>query len=216
MAGDGDMDEDLETRVSRQFSSLYLTLVSVMVGLVLSDLFSTVHARMTLWPMTFEVWRTWVQIFGNMLAVLSAWISYAHLGLLRRRLPTIWDAVDAMLVLVTIPLNAATGRHEPAAWFFWAAGYCILALCAIWINLWQSTREPELAHLPRLVRFGGPYTFLYLGGPGFLLMAALSRLGLTTPWLDLAATATAPVAAIAVSILFMREWREAVLQTRPA
>ena len=43
MAGGDGMDEDLETRVSRQFSSLYLTLVSVMVGLVLSDLFSAVH-----------------------------------------------------------------------------------------------------------------------------------------------------------------------------
>ena len=40
---------------------------------------------------------------------------HSHLGLLRKRLPTILDTVDAMLVLVTIPLNAATGRHEAAA-----------------------------------------------------------------------------------------------------
>src|SRR6185312_8765565 len=69
----GEMDESLEARVARQFSSLYLTLVSVLVGLVLSDLFSAIHDRMTLWPLTLETGRTWCQIFGNTLAVLSSW-----------------------------------------------------------------------------------------------------------------------------------------------
>jgi hypothetical protein len=206
------MVEKLEERVSRQFSSLYLTLVSVLVGLVLSDLFSSIHDRMTLWPLTLETGRTWCQIFGNSLAVLSAWVTYSHLGLLRNRVPGIWDTVDAMLVLVTVPLNAATGRPEAAAWFFWAAGYTLLGLTAVRINLRQATREPALAHLPRIGRFGGPYTFLYLGAPGYLVMALASYLHATPLWLEVAATATAPAAAIFVTILFMREWRGAVLQ----
>jgi hypothetical protein len=205
------MRESLEQRVARQFSSLYLTLVSVLVGLVLSDLFSAVHDRMTLLPLTLETARTWCQIFGNSLAVLSAWVTYSHLGLLRRRMPTIWDSVDAMLVLVTVPLNAATGRHEAAAWFFWGGAYSFLGLTAVRINLWQATREAELAHLPRLGRFGGPYTFLYLGVPGFFAMALLSYLHLAPAWLELAATALGSFGAVLVAILFMREWREAVL-----
>ena len=76
----GEMGENLEARVARQFSSLYLTLVSVLVGLVLSDLFSAIHDRMTLWPLTLETGRTWCQIFGNTLAVLSSWVTYSHLG----------------------------------------------------------------------------------------------------------------------------------------
>jgi len=210
MAG-SNMGESLEGRVSRQFSSLYLTLVSVLVGLVLSDLFSAVHERMTLWPLTLETGRTWCQIFGNTLAVLSAWVTYSHLGLLRHRVPTIWDTVDALLVLVTVPLNAATGTHEAAAWFFWAAGYSLLGLTAVHINLWQSAREPALAHLPRLARFGGPYTFLYLGVPGFLAMALLSYLHLAPPLLELAATAAGPAGGVLVAIFFMREWRKIVL-----
>jgi hypothetical protein len=206
------MIENLEERVSRQFSSLYLTLVSVLVGLVLADLFSSVHDRMTLWPLTLENGRTLCQIFGNILAVLSAWVTYSHLGLLRHRVPNIWDTVDAMLVLVTVPLNAATGRPEAAAWFFWAAGYTLLGLTAVRINLHQATREPALAHLPRLGRFGGPYTFLYLGTPGYLVMALASYLHLTPLWLEIAATATAPAAGIFVTIFFMREWRKAVLE----
>lgn len=205
------MGEDLETRVAAQFSSLYLTLASVLVGLVLADLFGQVHARMVLWPLTLETWRTWFQILGNTLATLSAWITYSHLGLLRKRLPTIWDTLDAMLVLVTIPVNAATGRHDAAPYFFWAGAYCLLAICAVNLNVRMATREPLLAHLPRIGRFGGPYTFLYLGFPGFLGLAAMSHLHLASPLLELSGAALVPVAGVLISILFMREWRAAVL-----
>jgi len=205
------MDEDLETRVAGQFAPLYLTLVSVLVGLVLADLFDQVHARMVLWPLTLETIRTWFQIIGNAIVALSAWVTYSHLGLLRRRLPTIWDTLDASLVLVTIPLNAATGRHEAAGYFFWAAAYCVLALCAVRINLRQATREPALAHLPRLGRFGGPYTVLYLGAPSYLALAVASYLHLTPPLMEVFASAWGPVAGVVVAILFMREWRAAVL-----
>ena len=125
-----------------------------------------------------------------------------------------------MLLLVTVPLNAATGRHEAAAWFFWAASFLLLGLTAVRINLWQATREPALAHLPRLGRFGGPYTFVYFGAPGYLAIALASYLHLTPPCLEVAAAATAPVAGVMVTILFMRAWRAAVLhppaQTRIA
>jgi hypothetical protein len=205
------MRGELEERVARQFSSLYLTLVSVLVGLVLSDLFSTIHDRMTLMPLTLETARTWCQILGNSLSVLSSWVTYSHLGLLRNRVPTIWDTVDVMLVLVTVPLNAATGLHDGAAWFFWAAAFLVLGLTAVRINLWQGAREPELAHLQRLIRFGGPYTFLYFGVPGYLAMALASHLHLTPLWLEVAAAATAPAASVMVTILFMREWRALVL-----
>ncbi|HEY8004369.1 MAG TPA: hypothetical protein VIE16_09080 [Phenylobacterium sp.] len=206
------MDENLETRVSRQFSTLYLTLVSVLVGLVLSDLFSQIHARMTLWPLTAETARTWCQIFGNSLAVLSSWVTYSHLGLLRNRLPTVWDTIDASLVLVTVPLNSATGLHEGARWFFWAAAFSLLGLMAVKINLWQATREPRLRNLPRLGRFGGPYTFLWIGGPGYLAMAVASHYHLINPWLEAAAASTGGIAGIVVAILFLREWRQIVLE----
>jgi hypothetical protein len=208
----GGMDEDLETRVAGQFSPLYLTLVSVLVGLVLSDLFGQVHERMVLWPLTLETMRTWCQILGNTLVALSAWVTYSHLGLLRKRLPTIWDTLDASLVLVTVPLNAATGRHDAALYFFWAAAYCLLGISAVRINLRQATREPALAHLPRLGRFGGPYTVLYLGVPSYLAIAAASYLHLTSPLMEVIAAAWGPIAGVLVAILFMREWRAAVLQ----
>lgn len=205
------MSESLEARVARQFSSLYLTLVSVLVGLVLADLFATIHSRMVLWPLTLETGRTWCQIFGNTFAVLSSWVTYSHLGLLRHRVPTIWDTVDAILVLVTVPLNAATGLHDAALWFFWAGCFALLSVTAVRINLSQATRESALAHTPRIGRFGGPYTLAYLGVPGYLAMSVASYLHLAPLWLELLAAATAPVVGVLVTILFMREWRAAVL-----
>lgn len=205
------MSENLEQRVARQFSSLYLTLVSVLVGLVLAHLFSQVDDRMTLWPITLETARTWGQIFSNIVAVLAAWVTYSHLGLLRNRVPTIWDTVDVLLVLVTVPLNAAAGLPEATAWFFWAAAFAVATVIAIRINLWQAAREPALAHLPRLARFGGPYTFAYLAVPGFSALTLGSYLDWTPLWLEATAAVATPFALVLVIVLFMREWRAAVL-----
>jgi len=206
------MDEDLETRVARLFPSLYLTLVSVLVGLVLSDLFSEVHSRMTLWPLTLETARTWCQVLGNTLAVLAAWVTYSHLGLLKRRLPTVWDTLDAVLVLITIPSNAQVGRHDAAGYFLVAASWNLLAVCAVRINLWQAALEPGLAHLKRIGRFSGPYNYLYVGVPVLAAMSVLSYLHLTTPLVELVATASAPLAGVFVTIFFVREWRAAIRQ----
>jgi hypothetical protein len=206
------VDEDLETRVASLFPTLYLTLVSVLVGLVLSDLFSEVHSRMTLWPLTLESARTWCQVLGNTLGVLAAWVTYSHLGLLKKRLPTVWDTLDALLILITIPSNAQVGRHDAAGWFLAAALWNLLGACAVRINLWQATREPDLAHLTRLGRFSGPYNYLYVGVPMLAAMSALSYLHLTTPLVELVAAATTPLAAVGVTILFLREWRAAIMQ----
>jgi hypothetical protein len=206
------MGEDLEARVARQFPTLYLTLVSVLVGLVLSDLFSEVHSRMTLWPLTFETARTWCQIMGNALAVLASWVTYSHLGLLKRRLPTVWDTLDAVLVLITIVSNAQAGRHDAAGWFLAAAVWNLLAASAIRINLWQAAREPHLAHVQRIGRFSGPFNYIYVGVPAMAVMAVLSYLHLTPPIVELIVTATAPMAGVGVAILFVREWRAAVVQ----
>src|SRR5437762_1056981 len=108
-----------------------------------------------------------------------------------------------MLAPVTIPLNAAPGRHEAAAWFFWAAAFSVLGLCAVRINLWQATREPALAHLPRLGRLGGPYTFLYLGAPNFLALSAASALHLAPLWLEVVGAAMGGIGGVLVTILLM-------------
>src|SRR5262249_11524224 len=89
-------------------------------------------------------------------------------------------------------------------------GYSGLGISAVRINLWQAKREPALAHFQRIGRFGGPYTYLYLGVPGFLAMTLLSYLGLAPLPLQVAPAASASVAGVGTAILFVREWRAAI------
>jgi hypothetical protein len=51
--------------------------------------------------------------------------------------------------------------------------------------------------------------------PVMATMSALSYLHLAPPLLEIAVAATAPVAGVGVTILFLREWRAAILQGRP-
>lgn len=207
-------DESLEQRVAGQFSGLYMTLVSVMVGLVLADLLGQIHERMTLWPMSWMTARTWLQIFATFSAAMSAWVAYTHLGMLRRRLPTILDTVDACLVLITLPLNAWAGRADATGWFVFAAAYCFLGLAAVSINARQSTREPMLRRVPELVRFRGPFLFLYIGGPSYVVMAVLSYLHLAPMWLQCLSAAAAVVAGALTVGAFIPEWSRLVRDPR--
>jgi hypothetical protein len=204
------MSESLEQRVASQFSGLYMTLVSVMVGLVLADLLSQVHDRMTLWPMSWTTLRTWMQIFAAFSAAMSAWVAYTHLGMLRRRTPTLLDTVDACLVLITLPLDAFAGRQDATGWFIFAAAYCFLGITAVWINTHQSAREPMLRRAPELIRLGGPFTFLYIGGPGYLAMALLTHLHLAPLWLQALAAGGGVAGGAFTVIFFMSEWSRLV------
>ena len=55
---------DLEDRIKRQFPTLIVTLLSVLIGLCFSDLVELARARMTLWPLDVETLRTWGQLFA--------------------------------------------------------------------------------------------------------------------------------------------------------
>jgi hypothetical protein len=83
-------------------------------------------------------------------------------------------------------------------------------MIAIKINLWQAAREPHLRHLTRLGRLGGPFMTLWLGAPGFLLVAAGVHFHRIGGVLELAAAASGMASAVIVAVLFLRVWREAV------
>src|SRR5579863_10538449 len=87
--------EDLEIRIKEQFPALFITLVSVLIGLALADLVSEARGRMVLWPITLHSLRTWFELSGNLVSALSAWVIYAHMGISRRRIPSLADAIIA-------------------------------------------------------------------------------------------------------------------------
>jgi hypothetical protein len=64
--------EELEHRIREQFPALYITLVSVLIGLALADLVAEARAHMALWPLTVDTLRTWGELTGNLFSALAA------------------------------------------------------------------------------------------------------------------------------------------------
>ena len=66
---------------------------------------------------------------------------------------------------------------------------------------------------PLVMLAGAIYSvyLLYLGVPGYLGLAAASWLHVAPTWLEVFAAAWGPVAGVVVAILFIREWRAAIL-----
>src|SRR5579862_1918910 len=87
--------EQLEHRIREQFPALFITLVSVLIGLALADLVAEARARMVLWPLSLSTLRTWCQLSANFFSALGAWVVYAHIGISRRRIPGLSDAFIA-------------------------------------------------------------------------------------------------------------------------
>src|SRR5436305_14483147 len=77
----------LRAQVIGPSPSVYITLVSVLIGLVLSDLVTEARSRMHLWPLDGFALRTWGQLLGNGTSALNVWVVLAHLGMARRRVP---------------------------------------------------------------------------------------------------------------------------------
>src|ERR1041385_4820543 len=100
MTPEGNMD--LEDRIKHQFPALYITLLSVLIALVFSDLASEAHSRMTLWPLNLGTLRTWAQIITMGTNAMVTWIVFVHVGVSRFRIPSLSDSV--VVFLVPIPL----------------------------------------------------------------------------------------------------------------
>jgi len=54
----------LRQHIASQFPSLFITLVSILIGIFFADLVSEAQARMTLWPLDVHSLRIWGQIAG--------------------------------------------------------------------------------------------------------------------------------------------------------
>ncbi|HEY2708526.1 MAG TPA: hypothetical protein VGI95_10775 [Caulobacteraceae bacterium] len=118
-AGPATVAFSLRNRVRDLLPTVFITLVSVLIGLVLSDLVTEARTRMILWPLSVSTLRTWCQLFANGAAALSAWIIYVHVGIGRRRVPTLWDSLIAFLVpLSLLVATSFVGAKEAWLWFY--------------------------------------------------------------------------------------------------
>jgi hypothetical protein len=209
--------EDLDERIKEQFPVLFVTLVSVLIGLVLADLVAESRARMVLWPLSLGALRTWFQLAANFFSALGAWIVYAHIGVSRRRVPGLSDALIAFSNPILLLFgNAFVGREPVWPWFYFAAVFLAVSFCTtLWLSYtWRS--ETEIASFHRLLRPGGFLSVFVSGVPVYAAAGRADQHGYLSPSGETLIAAMAAPSALGVCHLFLRDWRQAVDEAHAA
>ena len=209
------MDVDLEDRIKRQFPTLFITLLSVLIGLVFSDLVSEAHARMTLWPLNVGTIRTWGQIFAMGANALNCWVFLAHIGVSRLRLPTLDDSLIVFLAPVPLLIgNSFVGLKEIWPWFYYASFYLVMSLGTTLLQVRAASAESELASFARINRPFGPLLVLYIGIPFYAAAGWADSHGMFSPIAEMLLAISAAPAALSFLWLFFRSWHRAIAEAR--
>jgi hypothetical protein len=206
---------DIEDRIKRRFPALYITLLSILIGLVFSDLASEAHTRMTLSPLNLGTLRTWGQIFAMATNALGAWVAFAHIGISRQRIPSLADSV--IVFLVPVPLlfaNALVGQRDIWPWFYYASGYLLIAYASWRWQVRMASKESELASFARLAHPLGAVSVLYVGIPFYAAAGWADQHGLLTPVVETMLAMSAAPASMIFSWLFFRDWHRAIAEAQ--
>jgi hypothetical protein len=210
----------VEERVRHQFPGLFVTLVSVLIGLVLADLVSEARDRMVLWPLDASTLRTWAQLAGVGCCAIASWIVYSHLGIARQCVPTLPDTIVAFLIpMPLLVLTGLAGRAEIWPYFYASGVFCVIgASASVWHTM-MTVEEPGLDGLRPLLRPNGYLSAMYLGAPAYLTIGWADQSGLLSLWMETLVAASAPVTALYCAFRFVEDWRPAVTSAamvRPA
>jgi hypothetical protein len=203
--------KDLEHRIREQFPALYITLVSVLIGLALADLVAEARMRMVLWPLTLDTLRTWGELTGNLFSALAAWVVYAHIGISRRRIPTLADSLIAFsLPLFLLLLNSYVGVTPMWKWLYFASAFLVFSLATTLWNFHILRQETELASFRRLSRITG-YPIIFITGiPFYAADGWADQNHLLSPLLETVCALIPAPSALFLCHVFLREWRTAI------
>jgi len=201
----------LRAQVIEQTPAVFITLVSVLIGLVLSDLVTEARSRMHLWPLDGLAIRTWGQILSNGISALSVWVVLAHLTVARRRAPHILETVSGLgppLILLTA--TSFIGRPEVWPWFYGASVYLAVSIVADTTQVRLTMDQPGGERFARLAHPLGHLVICYLGSPAYLVAAILDQHGRLPAAFELALVFAPLPTAAALVWMFFRDWRRAI------
>ncbi len=210
LGGDG---VDLEDRIKQQFPGLFITLLSVLIGLVFADLVAEAHARMTLWPLTVDTVRTWGQLFAMGTCALTSWVFLAHIGISRLRIPTLEDSLIVFLAPVPLLIgNSFVGLKEVWPWLYYASFYLAMSLGATLMQVRMASAERELASFARIAKPFGPALVLYIGIPFYAAAGWADSHAMFSPVTEMLLAMSPTPAALFFLWLFFRSWHRAIAE----
>lgn len=193
-------------------ADVFVTLISITIGLALQDLLDQARAHMRLWPLDRTSLMVWFQIAGLLSSSISAWAIYSHLAISRRGLPSYVETLSGAIVpLFIVIATTLTGRELLWPWFYAAGLYLGAAALSVRSFTRFAADEEERALLQAVV--GNPWGcmgVMYAGSPLFLGAGLLSQFGWLPDWLALVLLANAGPSAMLCTWLFFRDWRRAL------
>jgi hypothetical protein len=206
-------DVGLEDRIKQQFPSLFITLLSVLIGLVFADLVSEARGRMILWPLDVGTLRTWGQIFAMGTNALNCWVFLAYIGIARVRIPTLDDSLIVFMAPVPLLIgNSLVGLHDLWPWLYYASFYLFMSLITTHVQVRAASSERELASFARITKPFGPHLVLYFGIPFYAAAGWADSHGMLSPVAEMLLAVSAMPAALLFMWLFFRSWRRAIAE----
>ena len=129
------MQQELKTRLLNNYSAIYVTIVSVMLGLALDDIVSIMRS------IEDTNLFNWLTVAFGVHVILNAWVGYSSTAAILRLVPSVWDALNVFALSVAhFGLNSAIGE-EPIVFFYAAACYSAIAGGVTYYNVWRANQD---------------------------------------------------------------------------
>ena len=121
--------------IKKHYSTVFITLVSILLGITLGDLVSVF--RTVEEPSTF----TWLTLVYTVIIIMNAWVSYSMYAISVELIPTPADAVNVFAITAAhFGLNAFIGK-PPHLFFYAIAVYCLISFCTVYFMVWRATQD---------------------------------------------------------------------------
>jgi len=203
--------EHLKQHIRDNHTSVYLTIVSIIVALALGDLFTHVREIFKAGGAEASSVLLWIQIIGAFSAAFNVWVGYCHIFITVSWILGIWDALSVMLLLIVLYLINTTVGAENSAW--WLAAMSIIFLsggCILYVNLHRAKAEGGVINDALPEPKSMPFIFMMIAGSIMLLFSFLVFAEIVSALTEVVFAASATVAAAYWSFLWVKEWRKSV------
>ena len=203
--------EKLKQHIRNNHTSVYLTLVSVIVALALGDLFSQVREIYVKAGIEATSALLWLQIVGAFGAAFGVWVGYCHIFITTRWVLGIWDALSVMSLLIALYLiNTTVGAANPAWWFFALGIHHIAGGIILFVNMHRAREEPDIVNDALPAPYSLPFYYLIFFGSLALLFGLLVFKGLVGDSVSVLFASVTTVFGIYWSFLWVKAWRKSV------
>ena len=193
------MQPELRNRLRDNYSTIYVTIVSVMLGLALDDLVSIMRSLENISLFN------WLTAAFSAHVIFNAWVGYSCTAAILRLVPSVWDALNVLaLSLAHFGLNSAIGE-EPIIFFYVASCYAAIAGAVTYYNVWRADQDDAVNI--KVSTFRAVIGVNVAGTIGFLTAGILTRTMLLTPDFQAVIVAMALPFATLWIFVFLRVWK---------